>query len=52
MDVCFQEKKTVGKFVRGFISYDPFCDTGDFRRFFKHPVVPNSLSIHKKSNNF
>ena len=38
MDFSFQEKKTVCKSVKWFTSYSNSRDTGEFMRFFKHPV--------------
>ena len=44
MDFSFQEKKTVCKSVKCFTSYSNSCDTGEFMRFFKHPVLNSSLA--------
>ena len=52
MDLSFQEKKAVCKSVTWFKSYNNSSDTGEFRRFFKHPVgvgCCSSSSVGKQS---
>ena len=38
INLSFWEKKTICKSVTLFTSYSNSCDTGEFMRFFKHPV--------------
>ena len=50
MDLSFQEKKAFCKFVTWFKSYNNSSDTGEFRRFFKHPVLAINLVLPRVCN--